>query len=58
MYQKQSPSQWLNALLIASLGAGIVTSLAIAQGQHPLHALAITLVAAGFALLCQRANAI
>ncbi|NJL02046.1 MAG: hypothetical protein HC910_16335 [Spirulinaceae cyanobacterium SM2_1_0] len=58
MYQKQDSSNWLPSLLIASLGAGIVTSAAIAGGQHPLHALVITAVAAGFALLCQRYNAI
>jgi len=45
------PLPWLQSLLVASLGAGVVTSLAIAQGQHPLQALLITLAAAGFALL-------
>ncbi len=58
MYHQPSPAPWLQSLLIAGLGAGIVTSWAIAQGQHPLQALAITLAAAGFALCCQRYNAL
>jgi hypothetical protein len=38
----------LNAGLVAAMGAGIVTSFAVGQGQSPLVALAIT----GFASLC------
>ncbi|MGB0561699.1 MAG: hypothetical protein ACPGVO_07825 [Spirulinaceae cyanobacterium] len=44
----------IEAALIASLGAGIVTSFAISQGQHPLQALLITLLAATFATLCRK----
>ncbi|NJK28503.1 MAG: hypothetical protein HC925_08710 [Coleofasciculaceae cyanobacterium SM2_3_26] len=41
---------------IAGLGAGIVTSYAVSQGQHPLHALAITLFAALIGVLCDYAG--
>jgi phosphoglycerate-specific signal transduction histidine kinase len=36
----------INQLAVASIGAGIVTSLAVAQGQSPLTALSITLFSA------------
>lgn len=38
----------LSAALVSAIGAGIVTSFAVGQGQNPLVALAIT----GFASLC------
>jgi hypothetical protein len=38
----------LSAALVTAIGAGIVTSFAVGQGQSPLVALAIT----GFASLC------
>ncbi len=42
MYNRNSQYDWLSAAVTAALGAGIVTSFAIGQGQHPLVALAIT----------------
>jgi CDP-diglyceride synthetase len=37
---------WLGAAVTAGLGAGIITSFAVSQGQNPLTGLAITLFAA------------
>ncbi|MFZ4639566.1 MAG: hypothetical protein ACOYMP_04055 [Nodosilinea sp.] len=37
---------WIGAIAIAALGAGIITSFAVSQGQHPLVGLTITLFAA------------
>ncbi len=37
---------WLGATVIAALGAGVITSFAVSQGQNPLVGLAITLFAA------------
>jgi hypothetical protein len=42
MYQKPSSQNLLNDVIVASVGAGLVTTLAIGQGQHPLVAIAIT----------------
>ncbi|MDB9496631.1 hypothetical protein PN441_12050 [Spirulina major CS-329] len=56
MYDHNSNSGLLESALLATVGAGIVTSFAISQGQHPLHALLITLTAASFALLCQQCS--
>lgn len=51
MYNKDSQKDWLTAAITAALGAGIVTSFAIGQGQHPLLALSITGLATVVALL-------
>lgn len=40
MYNAQK--DWLGAFVIAALGAGIITSFAVNQGQNPLIALGIT----------------
>jgi hypothetical protein len=37
---------WVSAIGIAALGAGVITSFAVAQGQNPFVALAITAFAA------------
>ncbi|MEB3252147.1 MAG: hypothetical protein VKO01_08425 [Cyanobacteriota bacterium] len=37
---------WISALGIAALGAGVITSFAVSQGQNPLVGLAITAFAA------------
>ncbi len=37
---------WIGAVVIAALGAGVITSFAVSQGQNPLVGLAITLFAA------------
>jgi hypothetical protein len=46
MYNKDSRKDWVGAAVTAGLGAGIVTTFAISQGQHPVIALGIT----GFAI--------
>lgn len=51
MFNKNSHQDLLGSAVIAALGAGIVTSFAISQGQHPLVALGITGVAMIVALL-------
>lgn len=56
MYNKDTDRDLLNAGLTAALGAGIVTSFAVSQGQHPLVALAITAIASAFAIACYKAK--
>jgi hypothetical protein len=51
MYNKDSQKDWIPAAVTAALGAGIVTSFAISQGQHPLLAIGITGLATIIALL-------
>jgi hypothetical protein len=53
MYQKQE-KDLLGSLTTAALGAGIITSFAVAQGQSPWLAIAITLFAAGVAVVVDR----
>lgn len=43
---------FIGAAATAALGAGVVTSFAVSQGQHPAIALAITGIATLFAVLC------
>jgi hypothetical protein len=50
MYDRNSRKDWLGATITAALGAGIVTTFAIGQGQHPLTAILITVVATAIAL--------
>ena len=50
MYKKQEKDVW-GSLVTAGLGAGIITSLAVAQGQSPWVAIAITLFAASVAVI-------
>lgn len=47
MYDQKPKKDWVGAAVTAALGAGVVTSFAISQGQHPLMALGIT----GFAVV-------
>ena len=58
MYKKHTDKDLLTAALTAALGAGVVTSFAVSQGQHPLLALAITVMAALFAVICHQADLI
>jgi len=46
-----SKKDWLSATITAALGAGIVTTFAISQGQHPIMALSITGLAVAAALI-------
>ncbi|AFY77666.1 MAG: hypothetical protein IGR93_03005 [Hydrococcus sp. C42_A2020_068] len=54
MYKKNTDKDFVGAALTAGLGAGVVTSFAVSQGQHPLIALAITALAALFAAICHK----
>ncbi|WP_170861412.1 hypothetical protein [Geitlerinema sp. PCC 9228] len=54
MYEPNSGKDLLTNVVTASLGAGIVTSFAVAQGQHPLLALGITAFAGVTAVVCDR----
>jgi hypothetical protein len=54
MYEPNSSKELLTNVVTASLGAGIVTSFAVAQGQHPLLALGITVFAGVTAVVCDR----
>lgn len=42
---------WLGALMIAALGAGIITSFAVSQGQNPFIGLGITAFSAVAAVI-------
>jgi hypothetical protein len=46
-----SNKDWLSAALTAALGAGVVTSFAVSQGQHPLVGLGVTGCAVAIALV-------
>jgi len=53
-----SPSprgELVTQLAVAALGAGVITSIAVAQGQNPLTALSITLFSAMAAVLVGQA---
>jgi hypothetical protein len=50
MYKKRE-RDLLGSLVVAGLGAGIITSFAVSQGQSPWVALAITLFASVSAVL-------
>lgn len=54
MYNKGTDKDLIGAGLTAAVGAGIVTSFAVSQGQHPLIALAITAIAAIFAVISHK----
>jgi hypothetical protein len=58
MYKRNPNKDLLGAALTASLGAGIVTSFAISQGQHPLIALTITAIAAICGVICRQVDLI
>jgi hypothetical protein len=42
---------WLSAVVTAAVGAGVVTTFAVSQGQNPLVGLGITAFAAGIAVV-------
>ncbi|WP_287522706.1 MULTISPECIES: hypothetical protein [unclassified Okeania] len=56
MYKNRSNRDPLVAAVTAALGAGVVTSFAVTQGQNPLTALGITIFAALVALIFDRAG--
>ncbi len=58
MYNKNTNKDLIGAALTAALGAGIVTSFAVGQGQHPLIGLGITSLAALCGLICRQLDLI
>lgn len=54
MYKKNTDKDFLSAALTAGLGAGIVTSFAVGQGQSPFLALGITVFAAVCGVICHQ----
>jgi small neutral amino acid transporter SnatA (MarC family) len=54
MYRNKSDRSILDVALPAAVGAGVVTTFAVAQGQHPAIAISITLVATVFAIVCHQ----
>jgi hypothetical protein len=54
MYDKTPKKDWFAAAITAALGAGVVTTFAISQGQHPLLAIGITGFATVAALLVEQ----
>jgi small neutral amino acid transporter SnatA (MarC family) len=58
MYRNKSERSLLEVAMPAAIGAGVVTSFAIAQGQHPAIAIGITAIVTIFAVVCERCNLI
>jgi hypothetical protein len=54
MYRKKSDKDLLSAAATSAIGAGVVTTFAVSQGQHPAIAMAITGIAALFAVICHQ----
>jgi hypothetical protein len=54
MYDNKAKSSLLDAAIPAAIGAGVVTSFALAQGQHPAIAIGITIIATLFAVICEK----
>jgi uncharacterized membrane protein YgaE (UPF0421/DUF939 family) len=54
MYRNKSNRSLFDVAASAAIGAGIVTSFAVAQGQHPAIAFSITLIATLFAIVCYK----
>lgn len=57
MYNRKD-KDLVTAGLTAAIGAGVVTSLAVSQGQHPMVAALITFMAAIFAVICHQTDLI
>ena len=54
MYNKNTNKDLVSAGITAGLGAGVVTSFAVSQGQNPLIALSITIVAGLIGVVCHQ----
>lgn len=54
MYNNNSDKDLVGAALTAALGAGIVTSFAVGQGQHPIIAIGITAFAGLCGVVCRQ----
>lgn len=48
MYNTQK--DWLGSMVTAAVGAGVITSFAVSQGQNPFVGLGITAIAAAIAV--------
>lgn len=53
MYRERQ-KDWLGSIVTAALGAGIMTTFAVGQGQSPWMAIGITLFAAVTAVVLER----
>jgi len=58
MYKSNQVKDYLSAALTAGIGAGIVTTFAVAQGQHPIIALGITAIATLATIICHQLDLI
>jgi hypothetical protein len=54
MYRNRSGYSLLDVAIPAVLGAGVVTSFGMSQGQDPVIGVAITAISAIFAVVCHR----
>jgi small neutral amino acid transporter SnatA (MarC family) len=54
MYRNRSGFSLLDVAMPAVLGAGVITTFAMSQGQHPAIAISITAVSAIFAVICHQ----
>ena len=54
MYRNRSGYSLFDVAMPAVIGAGVVTTFALAQGQDPVIAIAITAISAMFAVVCHR----
>ncbi len=54
MYNKNTNKDLVSAGITAGLGAGVVTSFAVSQGQNPLIALSITIIAGLIGVVCHQ----
>ena len=53
MYNNNTNKDLVGAGLTAGLGAGVVTSFAVGQGQHPMIGLLITAIAVMIGVVCR-----
>ena len=54
MYKPNSDRDLVTGLVAAAVGAGVITSFAVSQGQNPFLALGITAFSAIVAILLER----
>jgi small neutral amino acid transporter SnatA (MarC family) len=54
MYRNRSGYSLFEVAMPAVLGAGVVTTFAMSQGQHPAIAISITVIATIFAVVCHK----
>ncbi len=54
MYDNKAKSSLLDVAIPAAIGAGVITSFSLAQGQHPAIAIGVTVIATLFAVICEK----